>query len=1018
MVSKSPILKAILILFGLWLFADLVTHIIAEGFWFEELNYLSVYWLRLTTQAMLWFFGLSVTAGFLLGNQFIANRYKYPPSPTLKPEKIPFFSLEKPPSIPALEFGWLLGFVISLCLLLALVVLHYGQVFSQYWQPDFTQPLVAPQLPNRFDVEPLFQITQQLFSQWWLFGLFASLVVLLVVELDFTLIAIAIFLSLGFALILSSHWPNILQYFHPTSFNKADDLFGQEISFYIFTLPAAHLLEFWLVGLCLCGLVSCSLIYLYSGNSLSQGRFPGFSQPQQRHLHALGGMFMLSVALKHWLSRYELLYSRRGVIFGAGYTDINVQAPADLMLCIIAVIIAIFVLWQAFFSVKAIEPYIEVGLKLFSLKFLKRRIRRRKFFPQTQTRLFADSYSLRAILGWYLTIAFIAGWLLPQTVQRFIVQPNELEREAPYIERSISYTREAFNLDVIDSKIFPLEGELTYNDIQKNALTIKNIRLWDQRPLLQTNRQLQQIRLYYEFPDANIDRYTLLKTQAEQTPIGRTEKQQVLIAARELNYDAVPDEAQTWVNKHLVYTHGYGFTLSPVNTVGEGGLPNYFVRDIGADPKLDPQSTLAVDPRIQYSLPIGKPRIYYGELTQTDVMTSTQVEELDYPVGNENIYNTYDGQGGITIGQGWRRLLFAKHLKNWQMVFTRNFLPDTKLLFRRNIKERVKMLAPFLRYDSDPYLVVADANFNESQPQEELTPPNYLYWIIDAYTTSDRYPYSDPGTGEFNYIRNSVKVVVDAYNGTVRFYYLDNPEDPILTTWRKIFPDLFKPIQEMPGSLYAHIRYPFDLFKVQSEQLLTYHMDDVRVFYNREDQWRIPKEIYANEAQSVEPYYLIMRLPEESSEEFILLQPFTPASRINLVAWMAARSDIQQYGKLLLYRFPKQELIFGPEQVEALINQTPEISEQISLWSRQGSRVVQGNLLVIPIERSLLYVEPIYLEATENSLPTLARVIVFYNNRIVMRPSLQQALEDIFKAEPASIPINVPPPTDVDILEN
>jgi uncharacterized membrane protein (UPF0182 family) len=328
------------------------------------------------------------------------------------------------------------------------------------------------------------------------------------------------------------------------------------------------------------------------------------------------------------------------------------------------------------------------------------------------------------------------------------------------------------------------------------------------------------------------------------------------------------------------------------------------------------------------------------------------------------------------------------------------------------------MLAPFLRYDSDPYLVVADANFNESQPQEKLTPPNYLYWIIDAYTTSDRYPYSDPGTGEFNYIRNSVKVVVDAYNGTVRFYYLDNPEDPILTTWRKIFPDLFKPIQEMPGSLYAHIRYPFDLFKVQSEQLLTYHMDDVRVFYNREDQWRIPKEIYANEAQSVEPYYLIMRLPEESSEEFILLQPFTPASRINLVAWMAARSDIQQYGKLLLYRFPKQELIFGPEQVEALINQTPEISEQISLWSRQGSRVVQGNLLVIPIERSLLYVEPIYLEATENSLPTLARVIVFYNNRIVMRPSLQQALEDIFKAEPASIPINVPPPTDVDILEN
>ncbi|WP_413165827.1 UPF0182 family protein [Capilliphycus salinus ALCB114379] len=1009
MAIKSRFFQAILILFGLWLLTDLVTHIVAEGFWFQELGYLSVYWLRITTRAVLWFLGLSLTAGFLLGNLVITNRYKYPPPPPERTQRTSFFSPEPAPALPALDFSWLLGFVISLSLLLALVALHYGTVFIDYWKPDFSEPLVAPLLPERFDIAPLVELIRQLFTQWWLSVILVVITLLLIFELEFSLIAIALFLCLGFGLVLSSHWTNVLQYFNPTSFNQTDDIFGQNISFYIFTLPVAHLLEFWLVGLFLCGLISCTLIYLHSGNSLSQGRFPGFSQPQQRHLHALGGMLMLSIAFKHWLSRYELLYSERGVIFGAGYTDVNIQAPADLMLCIVALIIAIFLFWQAFFSVKAIEPLLEGILKQF-----RKPIRRRKP-TNSQARLFADSYSLRAILGWYLTIAFIAGWILPATVQRFIVQPNEIEREAPYLERSIGYTRQAFNLDEINSEIFDPEGELTYADILENDLTIKNIRLWDERPLLQTNRQLQQIRLYYEFPDANVDRYTLLKPPAEQTPTDRTEKQQVLIAARELNYNSVPTEAQTWVNKHLVYTHGYGFTLSPVNTVGEGGLPNYFVRDIGADPKIEPESTLEVDQRVEYSIPIGEPRIYYGELTDTNIMTSTQVKELDYPLGNENVYNTYDGRGGILIGRGWGRLLFAKHLKNWQMVFARNFLPDTKLLFRRNIKERVKMIAPFLRYDSDPYLVVADANLNwpEDQPS---APPNYLYWIIDAYTTSDRYPYSDPGEAEFNYIRNSVKVVVDAYNGTVRFYYLNDPEDPILTTWRKIFPELFKPIQEMPGTLYVHIRYPVDLFKIQSEQLLTYHMDDVRVFYNREDQWRIPKEIYANQPQSVEPYYLIMRLPKATDEEFILLQPFTPASRINLVAWMAARSDIQNYGKLLLYRFPKQEFIFGPEQVEALINQTPEISEQISLWNRQGSRVVQGNLLVIPIERSLLYVEPIYLEATENSLPTLARVIVFYNNSIVMRPSLQEALQDVFEAEPAVAPTTVPPPTNVDIL--
>jgi uncharacterized membrane protein (UPF0182 family) len=381
-------------------------------------------------------------------------------------------------------------------------------------------------------------------------------------------------------------------------------------------------------------------------------------------------------------------------------------------------------------------------------------------------------------------------------------------------------------------------------------------------------------------------------------------------------------------------------------------------------------------------------------------MTSTNVKEFDYPSGNDNAYNTYDGRGGVTINSWWHRAVFAQALKDWQMVFTNNFNPTTQLLFRRNINERIQAIAPFLSYDNDPYLVVADG-----RESEEETSENFLYWVVDAYTTSERYPYSDPGKNQFNYIRNSVKVVIDAYNGDVDFYVAD-PDDPIITSWAQIFPGLFKPIDTLPEGLRKHIRYPEDLFSVQSERLLTYHMIDPQVFYNREDQWQIPNEIYGKESRAVEPYYLIIKLPSEKSEEFILLHPFTPTKRNNMIAWLAARSDGENYGKLLLYRFPKQELVYGPEQIDARINQDPEISQQISLWSREGSRAIQGNLLVIPIERSLLYVEPLYLEAERNSLPTLVRVIVAYENRIVMAETLEQALQAIFGPnKPATPPI-------------
>ncbi|MGL6343578.1 MAG: UPF0182 family protein, partial [Waterburya sp.] len=498
--------------------------------------------------------------------------------------------------------------------------------------------------------------------------------------------------------------------------------------------------------------------------------------------------------------------------------------------------------------------------------------------------------------------------------------------------------------------------------------------------------QLQQIRPYYQFHDADIDRYLL-------SPTGNRadgDKQQVIIAARELDYDQVVDIAKTWVNEHLIYTHGYGFTLSPVNRVAEGGLPYYYIKDIGEGS--EESGTLTVsDEVIRRSVPIGKPRIYYGELTNPYIMTSTKVRELDFPSGQENVYTVYDGTGGIKIGSYWRRILFAEYLKDWQMLFAQNFTQDTKLLFQRNVRQRVRAIAPFLNYDQDPYLVAAQTDKN---PNDQ----NNLYWIIDAYTTSARYPYSDPGNNKFNYLRNSVKVVVDAYNGKVDFYISD-PNDPIIQTWDKIFPNLFKPLDAMPVQLRSHIRYPEDLFSIQSERLLTYHMTDPQVFYNREDQWEIPQEIYGSQFQKVAPYYLIMKLPTATEEEFILLHPYAPTSRPNLIAWLAARSDGEEYGKLLLYRFPKQRLIFGLNQIEALINQDPVISQQISLWNRQGSRAMQGNLLIIPIEQSLLYVEPLYIEAESNSLPTLARVILVYQNQIVMAETLNEGINAIFQPQ-------------------
>ncbi len=973
---------------AIWGVSGLMSAFFAEKFWFDEIGYESVFIKQVFARLGLWSLGFVGSLTFLWVNYRVVDRQDWKERPDqsgedrranvprkplkwwqkIVPQPIPYHT--KIPESPVIGFRWLLLLMLGFGLLIILILFHYGSVVWETRQLDLSLPLITPALPDPFAFRSVRSIVAMLEQQLWRIGTAVVLFALVLWRRWFTLRAIAVMLSLGFGMVLSNNWVRVLQGWYATPFVQVDPIYGNNASFYVFNLPLWQILDFWFEGLFLYSLVSVTLSYLLSGDSFSQGKFPGFSPAQLRHLNLLTGLLFLAVAGRHWLVRYELVYSKLGVVYGASYTNINVDQHVETILTLMAVAIAAWCLVQFWRY-----PY-------------RRTVSIRRQQPQV-------------LKGVVLYIAVMATGVILQTgTQQFIVQPNELAREEQFLKYSIEYTRNAFGLDAIESKVFNPEGQLTATDIENNPLTIENIRLWDSRPVLQTNRQLQQIRLYYRFSDADIDRYSL-----QLQPDVPASKEQVIIAPRELDYEAVPEQAKTWVNEHLVYTHGYGFTVSPVNKAEQTGLPKYYVQDIGVGDEDEEGNLTTLTPEIRDSIPIGQPRIYYGELTNTYVMTSTKVQELDYPSGEDNRYNTYDGKGGITFGNPFKRLLFARYLKDWRILFSNDLTSDTKLLMRRNINERVRAIAPFLYFDRDPYLVTADVG-----ETNELGDKNYLYWILDAYTTSDHYPYSDPGENRFNYIRNSVKVVINAYNGNVTFYVADE-DDPMIRTWQKAFPNLYRSFTEMPDVLRKHLRYPTDLFSVQSERLLSYHMLDPQVFYNREDQWEIPKETYGNESQAIAPYYLIMRLPTAESEEFILLHPYTPTSRPNLIAWLAGRSDGDQYGKLLLYQFPKQKLIYGPDQIEALIKQDPIISQQISLWDREGSRAVQGNLLVIPIEQSLLYVEPLYLEADENSVPTLARVIVVYDNQIVMERTLQEALDVIFRGANYEAPSTTIPST-------
>jgi len=727
-------------------------------------------------------------------------------------------------------------------------------------------------------------------------------------------------------------WEEFQQFIHATPFGLSDPQFGHDVGFYLFRLPLLKALFrslFWLLLLSTGAVVA---LYLTATAVREWSDLTTLPPAARAHVSLLCAALFLVKAWGYWLNRYDLLYTSHGAVWGAGYTDVHARLPVLYALVGMALLCA--------------------GLLIFNL--------------------FARGFRLLIVgVGLLLLTSFLGGGIYPAIYQGLFVNPNEIEREAPYLERNIEFTRRAFGLDAIGEQPFPVNTDLTWEDLQADAPTVDNIRLWDRGPLRDTYRQLQEIRTYYEFAGIDIDRYWL-----------NDEYVQVALAGRELSFAQLPSQAQTWVNRHLVYTHGYGLCLSPVNVFDREGQPVLFVKDI------PPVAT-------EKALQVTRPEIYYGELPPADdyvvvnLRESETTREFDYPRGDANVYTSYAGRGGVKVGGFFRRLAWALRFHSLNLLISQSLTPESRILLYRQVAARVRRLAPFLVLDSDP------ATFSEARPPHPdpylVVAEGRLFWILDAYTAARTYPYSEPLPSRwhrYNYLRNSVKVVVDAYHGKVTFYAFD-PEDPVLRTYRKIFPALFKDYAEMPSSLQVHIRYPHLLFYFQALMYQKYHMTDPRVFYNREDEWELPTEEYADKTRRMTPYYIIMRLPGEEREEFLLMVPFTPRGtkenpRNNMIAWLCARCDGENYGHLLVFRFPKQELVYGPMQIEARINQDPYISEQLTLWQQEGSRVIRGNLLVIPIKNSLLYVEPLYLTAERSALPELKRVIVAYGQKVVM----------------------------------
>jgi uncharacterized membrane protein (UPF0182 family) len=727
--------------------------------------------------------------------------------------------------------------------------------------------------------------------------------------------------SLMIALAGSSEWMRWLQFRNAVPFGVNDPILGHDIGFYVFRLPLLDLLQQIGAVVIVVSLIGSAAAYVLAG-ALNFSKRGGVSVVRKARLHLslLVAAFFLMLAASAYLEVPHLLtdVSGPGIVPGASYADVMARIPAARVLMAVAVVCAALAVFHA---------------------------------------VSTAMWPVPLAIGVYL-LTSIGGSMYAAAIQRFVVTPNEQAAETPYITHNITATRQAFNLATVRTRNFSGDAELTRADIDRNADTIANVRLWDHQPLLETFGQIQELRTYYDFASVDNDRYTI-----------NGELRQVMLSARELNSESLPN--RTWINEHLTFTHGYGITLGPVNEVTPEGLPILFVKDI------PPQSSVSGD------IDVKEPSIYFGELTNNYVLVNTNAKEFHYSKaeGEENVETVYNGADGVRIGGLARRLLFSLGFQSLQILFSNDITAESRALYHRNITDRVTTIAPFLRYDEDPYLVVSD--------------DGRLFWIRDAYTTTTRYPYSAPSAGGINYIRNSVKVITDAYHGTTEFYVSD-PRDPLAQTLARAYPGLLRPLDSMRADLRQHLRYPETIFAIQAAMFSTYHMTNPVVFYNKEDQWQIPAVDIDGNPQMMQPYYTIMRLPGEAHSEFIQMLPFTPARKDNLAAWMAARSDPERYGQLEVFEFPRQTIVYGPRQIIARINQDQVISPQITLWNQQGSQVIQGTLLVIPVGEALLYVRPLYLRASGGRIPALNRVIVAYKDQIVMEPTLDAALSRIF----------------------
>ncbi|HJT27408.1 MAG TPA: UPF0182 family protein [Pyrinomonadaceae bacterium] len=769
---------------------------------------------------------------------------------------------------------------------------------------------------------------------------------------------IAALVGLVYGLNLKEHWRQFALFWNQPPTNVYDPIFGKSLGFYLFSLPLYDVLSSWLVGvtfIILIAAVAYSLLGLPQTVLKPSVRWS--SGAAFRGVCCALALFLLVVSWRTYLSRFPFLWDDHASFSGVTYTEAHYTLPALLFVCVALIIAAIILLVNAF------------AMRRFSL--------------------------LLIAIALPVAVYIVGVVLVPSYIQSFVVKPNELDRESPYIGYNIEWTRRGFGLDQIELREFEAENSTAALDLPNNRESLENIRLWDWRALQDTLRQIQAIRTYYDFPDVDVDRY-----------VTGGSTRQMMIAPREINDSKLPSQSRNWINERLIYTHGYGVTMNSANGFTPEGLPQFVLSNMPVE------STAA-------EIKVTRPEIYFGELTDRYVYVKTKQNEFDYPQGDTNTYTTYQGTGGIRIGNRFRRMLLAWGIGDLsKLPFSNDVTSDSHVLINRNIRDIVNGVAPFLTYDKDAYIVVS----NEGR----------LFWMLDAFTESDYFPYSshhDVAGNSLNYIRNSVKVVIDAYNGTANFYVFDN-HDPIINAYARVFPNLFKDASQMPADLRAHVRYPETLVRAQGEVYSLYHTQNPKVFFQREDVWSIAQQITVTaegkkQNEPIDPYYVMMQLPgEQQKNEFVLILPFTPANRNNMIGWMAGRSDGENYGKLVAYNFPKSRLIDGPVQIEARIDQNAQLSAQFSLWNQQGSRVIRGHLLVIPLGRSLMFVEPVYLQAERSPMPELRLVVLATQEKLGYGQTFAEAMNSLFgeaavkpPAEEAKQPTPEQPTPTVDLQQ-